>query len=139
MAPYLAGKLSERFRIQKEVTDNQADFDAESLSPGDKYSGPLDKSNGTFKFRQKKGGVIERRVKDVFQFANTDVVDNRQSENSKKCLKAWKSVSEQGFAFFVNQMDHAWYRQDGEARFLAVVSGGFFWPDSQRLSSESDG
>ena len=139
MAPYLAGKLTERFQIQKEVMDNQADFDAESLSPGDKYSGPLDKSNGTFKFRQKKGGVIEQRVKDVFQFANTDVVENRLSENGEKCLKAWKSVSEQGFAFFVNEIDHAWYRQDGEARFLAVVPGGFLWPDSEPPNTRPGG
>lgn len=131
MAPFLAGQLTERFRVQKEVVSNLADFDVESLSPGARYPGPLDKSHGSYKFRQKQGGVIERRIEDVFQFANAAVAGNRLSENAKKCLVAWRSVSEQGFVFFVNVLDHAWYRQDGEARFLAVVPGGFLWPGDE--------
>ncbi len=136
VAPYLAGQISEPFRVREDNADGGVTLDVESLTAGAIYQGPQDKVNGTFKFRQKKGGVIERRQKDVFHFALTEGGNDLLAQNTKKCLSAWKAVSAEGFSFFVNRLDHAWYRADGGARFLAAVPGGFLWPETSSKSPE---
>ncbi len=129
MAAFVAGQVRDPLRLRKTQTNTPAEFDVGLLSPGSVYPGPQDKTKGTFKFRQKKGGVIERRLRDLFHFAVIEGNKDPLALNGRKCLTAWKSVSKEGFSFFVNQLDHAWYRAEGEARFLAAVPGGFLWPD----------
>jgi superfamily II DNA or RNA helicase len=136
VAPYLAGQLSEPFRVRKDSDDGGVTLDVESLTAGAIYPGPQDKANGTFKFRQKKGGVIERRQGNVFHFARTEGGNDLLAQNTRKCLSAWKAVSAEGFSFFVNRLDHAWYRADGGARFLVAVPGGFLWPETISESPE---
>ena len=130
MAPFVAGQIKEPLRLQKIPKEGSVEFNVVDLKPGSVYPGPQDKSNGAFKLRQKKGGVIERRQGDIFHFAVTDPSKDQLAFNGRKCLTAWKSIGEEGFGFFVNQLGHAWYRAEGEARFLAHVPGGFLWPDS---------
>jgi superfamily II DNA or RNA helicase len=138
VAPFLAGKISEPLRLREEATDDTMVVDAASLTAGASYPGPQDKVNGTFKFRQKKGGVIERRQGNVFQFASTQAEQSRLAVNARQCLSAWKSLGAGGFTFYVNRLEHAWYRAAGEARFLAVVPGGFLWPDSAEPTPATD-
>ena len=130
MAPFVAGQVREPLRLRKTQSNDAAEFDVGLLTPGAVYPGPQDRTKGTFKFRQKKGGVIERRLGDLFHFAVTEGTKDPLGLNGRKCLTAWKSISKEGFSFFVNEFDHAWYRADGEARFLAAVPGGFLWPDN---------
>ena len=40
---------------------DETEVDVAGLQPGDAYPGALDKRGGTYKLRQKAGGVIERR------------------------------------------------------------------------------
>ncbi|MEO8036185.1 MAG: helicase-related protein, partial [Acidobacteriota bacterium] len=129
VAPFLAGRIGEPFRLREEGAGSTIVVDAGSMAAGSSYPGPTDKANGTFKFRQKRGGVIERRQGALFLFASTDGESGPLAMNAIRCLSAWKSLGADGFTFYVNRLEHAWYRADGEARFLAAVPGGFLWPD----------
>ncbi len=129
VAPFLAGRIGEPFRLREEGADSTTVVDVASLAAGSSYPGPTDKANGTFKFRQKRGGVIERRQGALFLFASTEGESSPLAINARRCLSAWKSLGTHGFTFYVNRLEHAWYRADGAARFLATVPGGFLWPD----------
>lgn len=137
VAPFLAGQIGEPLRLRVEAADSTMAVDVSSFAAGLSYPGPQDKTNGTFKFRQKRGGVIERRQGKVFQFASTEGDTNPLAVNASRCLAAWKSLGTGGFNFYVNRLEHAWYREAGEARFLATVPGGFLWPDSPMPTSAS--
>jgi superfamily II DNA or RNA helicase len=128
MAPYLVGKLEEPFRVRKETRDDVSAVDVSVLQAGSPYPGPTDQNGGSFKVRQKRGGVIERRAGDSIQFAVTDQEDVR-AVNARGLLDAWRSLNTPGLTFFVNRLGHAWYRESGEPRFLASVREGFLWPD----------
>ena len=132
--PFLAGRIDEPFRLRDEGANSDVVFNVDSLTPGSNYPGPTDKANGTFKFRQKRGGVIERREGAVFFFASTEGQNNPLEANARRCLSAWKSLGGGGFTFYINRLGHAWYRTDGQARFLAMVPGGFAWPDTMAPS-----
>jgi hypothetical protein len=127
MVPLLAGQVSEPFRVAA-ASEASADVDVSELRPGSLYSGPADKKEGTFKLRQKSGGLIERRAGSEIQFAITDQHGDVRSENALRLLAAWASLNTSGMSFSVNRLGHAWYREGGEVRFLAAVPGGFLWP-----------
>jgi len=137
-APFLAGRIDEQFRLREEAADAAMAIDVASLTAGSSYPGPTDKTNGSFKFRQKRSGLIERRQGAVFLFAMTEGETNPLAANARRCLSAWKSLGIGGFTFYVNRMEHAWYRADGEARFLATVPGGFLWPDPAVTTPATD-
>ena len=128
MVPLLAGRLEEPFRLREESADPGGVFDVDSIAPGDAYPGPTDKLLGSFKFRQKHGGMIQRKVGSVTQSAITQDVSDILAENGWRTLLAWKSLNKSGFSFYVNRLGHAWYREDGKPRFLATAPGGFCWP-----------
>jgi len=127
MAPYVAGRIEEPFRLREDV-GGLADSDL--LAAGDPYPGPIDRQQGTFRLRQKRGGLIERKQGPVLQFAGTEGELDPLAENGRRLLAAWRLTRTTGFAFYVNRLGHAWYRQDGRPRFLAPVPGGFLWPKS---------
>ena len=129
MAPLLTGRLSEPFRLREESADVGGAFDPDSLTVGEEYPGPTDQLQGSFKLRQKHGGLIQRTLGSATQFAITDGASDTLTENGRRTLLAWQSLKKSGFTFYVNRLGHAWYREDGKPRFLAVASGGFLWPD----------
>jgi hypothetical protein len=128
--PYVVGRLTEPFTIQND-SENTSAVDVSNLKPGEPYGGPGDKSNGSFKLSQKRGGVIERRDKKTrsTEFA---IMSGGSSpaleENARRILEEWRRLLKTGIEFHVNSLWHAWYQQDGQARFLGVVQGGFSWP-----------
>jgi superfamily II DNA or RNA helicase len=130
MVPLLAGQVSEPFRVAA-ASEASADVDVSELRPGSLYSGPADKKEGTFKLRQKSGGLIERRAGSEIQFAITDQHGDVRSENAMRLLAAWASLNTSGMSFSINRLGHAWYREGGEVRYLAAVRGGFLWPESE--------
>ena len=127
MVPYLAGRLEEPFRLRDTAAlmGNRAQVE---LTPGNEYPGPTERTGGTYKLRQKRGGVIERKQGKVFQFAITETPSDPLAENGKRVLAAWQSLGTDGFTFYVNAVGDAWYRDKGGPRFLASVLGGFLWP-----------
>jgi hypothetical protein len=128
MVPFLAGQLPAVLRVRDGGAASEA-IDASLLKPGDEYTGPTDREGGTYKLRQKHGGVIERKVGALAQFAITDVVADEPARNGAAVLSSWKTLRTSGFTFYVNAAGHAWYREAGQARFLASVAGGFRWPE----------
>lgn len=138
MQPFLAGRLAEPFRLREETAEAEKPFDATLLEAGSIYPGPTDRTKGTFKLRQKRGGVIEKRLGHLSQFAGTSSNANPLDLNGQRVLDAWKSLGEHGFTFYVNRLDHAWYRADGEPKFLADVPGGFSWPDPEPEVPEAE-
>jgi len=136
MVPYLAGQVTEPFRIREESVESFSAEALASLGPGDAYPGPTDREMGTFKLRQKRGGVIERSERGVSAFAITEG-DSAAASNGRRLLDAWKSLKLPGMTVYVNQLWHAWYRTDGEPRYLANVEGGFAWPESDTVNDTS--
>jgi hypothetical protein len=135
MVPMLVGRVDEPFRVAAAAP--AADVDASALRPGDRYPGPTDKSGGTYKLRQKHGGVIERKSGPEVQFAITEQDTDPRSANARNLLAAWISLNTAGLTFSVNSLGHAWYREQGEVRFMAAVPGGFLWPDGAGVPSPS--
>ena len=130
----VAGALAEPFIALDDIDmSSVADVDMDRLAPGDRYPGPSDKSGGTYKLRQKGGGVIERKGPDrSSEFALTDGAGAPElHRNANQLLNAWRVVSNQGMTLHVNELGHAWYTEGGERRFLAAVPGGFAWPTDE--------
>ncbi len=130
----VAGALTQPFRTLDEVVGSDAvGVDPRDLRPGDRYDGPSDRSGGTYKLRQKGGGMIGRKgAGRSTEFALTEGVGPPQRlANAAAVLDAWRTVSGQGLSFHVNELGHAWYTQGGERRFLAAVPEGFAWPGDE--------
>lgn len=120
--PYVVGQLPSPFEPAGEGT---AEIDVAALSPGDPYPGPTDKQGGTFKLRQKGGGILERstgngqRAVAVLEGADPRVL------NATTVLSAWRATGLPGGKVMINRLEHA-YLPDGPV-FLAHVPGGFLW------------
>lgn len=129
---WMAGQLATPFTAQAELMQaDSAAVNVEALRPGDLYPGPANAEHGSFQIRQKLGGRIQIKKKkgEEVMFALTNSEAHPQlAENALRLLEAWKSVLGRGLTVKVNGLDHVWYEVDGERRFLAVVSGGFVWP-----------
>lgn len=134
---YVAGRLPEPFVAEKveprPSDDGSGGPPAETeLAPGDPYPGPAGTEGGTFKLSQKGGGVIQRKVAGGVEFALTaNSGTPALEENARRVLDAWRLVVSHGMDFSVNAEGHAWYRAQGQRRFLANVPGGFAWPSDQ--------
>jgi len=146
--PFVAGRLVEAFHAAEGPQGIWAEaFDISTLHPGDRYPGPPDKKGGTYRLRQKYGGVIERpmpsmRVRDNgadtrrrshdVEFAIIDGTGyEKGQENARRVLDAWRQRFERGITFYVNSAGDAWYVEGGDRRFLAHVPGGFSWASSR--------
>lgn len=101
--------------------------------PGGHHTGPTDRTLGTFRIRQKGGGVIERRTSKGREFAGSHEGEGPSDlvSNAQKVLRAWLSTGEAGLSFHVNGEGTAFFVSNGQARFLARVPGGFAWPSEE--------
>jgi superfamily II DNA or RNA helicase len=126
----VAGQLAEPFRALSEADMPQRDLAAAPHVPGSRYPGPADKDGGSYKLRQKHGGVIERRAPHgVTEFAIVDgAADEVLAGNARQVLTEWRRLFDRGIPFNINHLGDAWYTEAGERRFLAHVPGGFAWP-----------
>jgi hypothetical protein len=129
----LAGRLNEPFSLKERTGEVDREFDVASLVAGRDYPGPIDHAQGTFKLRQRHGGVIEARRGSTSVFAVTDSGNaDPRIVNGRRVLDAWRSLGKSGLTFYVNRLGHAWFREHGEAKFLAAAPDGFCWPESPR-------
>lgn len=109
-------------------------------NPGAQMPMTRDTTNGTFKLRQKGGGIIERRTSRGSEFAGSSPGEGNAQlvANAARVLSAWKQTGETGLSFHVDAEDTAYYLRDGAPRFLAHVPGGFAWPsDEEELGPET--
>lgn len=129
--PYVAGQLSEPFEAETpNAPTAAASADPSALTPGMPIHQSIDKDGGSYRLRQKKGGVIERRAPDgATEFALTDEAAPADlAANAQRVLDSWRHLFDRGISFFVSQDGRAWYIEGGQRFFLAYVPGGFAWP-----------
>lgn len=137
MVPFVAGRLTEVFRLREDNPDLGINLDVDTLATGTPYVGPTDKTNGTYKIRQKRGGLIEKKKGAETQFALIDDVSSPLAENGRRLIAAWKTLNTTGLTFYVNRSWHAWYQEAGQPRFLALVREGFLWPEPAPMNKSS--
>lgn len=124
----LAGWLNEAFEAEDTTPVEVLSLSVlETLRPGQPYTGPTEATNGTFRLRQKSGGVIERKIGREIQFASVDAT-SAGGKNASRTIEAWRSLGLSGMDFYISAQEIAWYREVGGAKFLAYVAGGFTWP-----------
>lgn len=128
----LVGQLSEPFRARSEAATS-IDFDAADLGPGQAYPGPGDREQGTYKLSQRGGGQISRSVRAGAEFAFVDGSSDRPGErNARRVLEAWEAMGRSFARFSVNRLGHAWTEGPAGRIFIAVVDGGFSWPEEEK-------
>jgi hypothetical protein len=128
--PYAAGQLAEPF-IAAESAPVAPETAAQPTEPGQVLPGRPDKDGGTYRLRQKQGGVIERRAPDgATEFAIT-TGDDLRAVNARRLLDAWRQTTDRGITCFVTGSGVVWFLEAGKPRFLARVRGGFAWPSAQ--------
>jgi superfamily II DNA or RNA helicase len=111
------GTLDEPFLFPSAETSRGEDIDTSRLKAGDQYDGPLEPAT-EYLFRQRGGGVVARRVPRGQEFA--------QGPLAKQLVEVLKGLSGGGrpiTKFFVNEMGHAFWREEGAARFVAALDG----------------
>lgn len=128
--PYVVGQLAEPF-IAAESAPVAPETAAQATGPGQVLPGRPDKDGGTYRLRQKQGGVIERRAPDgATEFAIT-TGDDLRAVNARRLLDAWRQTTDRGITCFVTGSGVVWFLAAGKPRFLARVRGGFAWPSTQ--------
>ena len=135
--PFLAGRLQEPFTVAAEVQTPLNDIDVSSLRPGDTYSGPTDRSGGSYKLGKRAGGVIERSVSGGREFALTDpAIAGFRALTAREILDAWDGLGKSFSRVHINGLGHVWYEEGGERRFLGQAHEGFAWPSNEGGISE---
>lgn len=137
---YVAGRLKESFALRDEsVSPPLHRAVSGALRPGDRFDGSLDRSNGSYRLSQKRGGVIERRDT-VARSSEYALASGGQrpalEENAKRILTAWRTVAAHGLEFHLTADWHAWFLQGGEPRYLGCATGGFAWPSDDMPEHE---
>ncbi|GLY21813.1 DEAD/DEAH box helicase [Micromonospora sp. NBRC 101691] len=131
-ACYVAGQLEEPFEADVIDGDTGAEdtlVDLSKLAPGTRITGSIDKAGGTYRLRQKQGGVIERRTADgTVEFALLDAAPPELTENARRVLNAWRQLFDRGIGFHLSKDGQAWYTEGGQKLHLAYVPAGFAWP-----------
>jgi superfamily II DNA or RNA helicase len=128
--PWVAGRLSEPFEVEREV-EAVTDPSQLDLTPGSEYRGPSDREGGTLHLTQKGGGQLEKRYRGGREFALAEG-PSTQAANARLVVDAWRDLGMPTSRVFVNSLDHVWYESDSGRRFLAVVHEGFCWPSDER-------
>ncbi|MFI6262183.1 DEAD/DEAH box helicase [Micromonospora sp. NPDC051006] len=132
LVPYVAGHLAEPFEadVVEKARRGTRTTDPALLEPGTVLVGSPNKGGGSYRLRQKQGGVIERRTPDgTIEFALVD--GNAPAElaaNARRVLENWRGLFDRGIGFFLSEEGQAWYVEGGKKFHLAHAPGGFAWP-----------
>lgn len=132
---YVVGQVARPFELLGSGGD--ANVDVSLLGPGDLFPGALDKSGGTYKLRQKHGGVIGRRGgSNGSEFALVDDAAGPPARNARSVLDAWRATGRPGMTVHINAVGHVWFLDAGVPLFLAAAPGCFAWPSDATANSE---
>ncbi len=128
---FVAGRLAEPFRP---VADGGPCPEVASIEPGERYSGP---SRPAVAFRVGKagGGVLKRKSGRSTELLVPDAATTEQiRRNRLAILDAWRMLALPGMPISINECGHAYYKAEGQRRFLASAPGGVTEP-----TQEADG
>ncbi|MEV0939744.1 DEAD/DEAH box helicase [Micromonospora wenchangensis] len=133
LTPFVVGQLTEPFEAEVDIATPVPDadrLDPAQMEAGTVLVGPVDKRGGSYRLRQKQGGVIERRTPNgVIEFARVDgEAPAELTANARRILDSWRRLCDRGISFFLSEEGQAWYVEGGTRFHLAYVPGGFAWP-----------
>jgi hypothetical protein len=114
-----AGELEAPFEFPPR-TNNGVEVDISSLTPGDVYRGPLEPVL-ELRFRQRSGGVITKRVRNGELYA--------RGPNADRLISAIRSVGQPVSKIYINELGHAFWRDQGIPRLIAPLDGSLDFPD----------
>ncbi len=115
------GIIPDLFEIQT-ASEAAGDFDVTELKIGDLYSGPVDPAT-EYKFRQRSGGIIAKRVRGGEVFAHGASADTLVS-----ALTAIRRTDSPVSKVFLNNLGHAFWRESGIARFIGKIDEALQFP-----------
>ena len=115
------GTLSEPFDFGTESA-SPANFQVGNLTVGEPYPGPIHPSE-EYWFRQRRGGVIGKRIRGGEAFAHGEAADRLVSV-LREIRRAQSSVSK----IYVNQLNHVFWRENGLPRFIAALESKLEFP-----------
>ncbi len=118
-----AGRLEELFRFDSGA--GSGTLVPEDLKPGDLYPGPLEPAE-EYTFKQKMGGVIAKRVPRGEVYAR-----GPQGDRLVEVLRSISRREEPIHRFYVNRLNHAFWRQRGQAYFLAYLDAPLEFSDAE--------
>lgn len=119
------GILGEPFRFQNAMTDaNEGVFEPAQLLPGKPYPGPVSPGN-EFWYRQKRGGVISKRIAHGEVYAR-----GRSAEQLVSSLRQITQEHGPISRFQVNRFSHAIFWRAGTAYFIVALKEPLDFPDS---------
>jgi superfamily II DNA or RNA helicase len=100
-------------------------------TPGETYRGALNKKNGELRLRSRMAGVIEKRRNGGAMSAQVgESASDAQRDNVRRVIGNWRRLAIQSVRFYINDEWDAWFEKDGVPVFLAHVSGGFHFEES---------
>lgn len=100
-------------------------------TPGETYRGALNKANGEFRLRARLAGIIEKRRNGGAAIAQVgESASDEQRDNAERVIGNWRRLALQSVRFYINDEWDAWFEKDGVPVFLAHVSGGFHFEES---------
>src|SRR5262249_3871614 len=98
----------------------------ERAVPGDNYPFPSGEAQMKLNYRQRRGGVIARRIRNGEAYARVgaDAVDPVRGEDARRLLDACRRLSSEGLLgsqFEINDKNDAICRNAGRVLFLATL------------------
>jgi superfamily II DNA or RNA helicase len=100
-------------------------------TPGETYRGALNKKNGELRLRSRMAGIIEKRRNGGATIAQVgESASDAQRDNAERVIGNWRRLALQSVRFYINDEWDAWFEKDGVPVFLAHVSGGFHFEQS---------
>ncbi|MEV0561578.1 DEAD/DEAH box helicase [Dactylosporangium sp. NPDC050588] len=116
------GLLAEAFSF-RDAADQIIDVDVMGIQPGDAYPGPVEPAE-EFRFRQRAGGVIAKRVPRGEVFALGPAAEQLLIE-VRHLAKTRNTLSR----VLVNRLRHAFWFENGEPRFITALDEDLTFPE----------
>jgi superfamily II DNA or RNA helicase len=115
------GIIPDPFEIQTSSVAT-GDVDVTELKIGDPYPGPVEPAT-EYKFRQRSGGILAKRVRGGEVFAHGASADTLVSALTE-IRRTGSPVSK----VFLNDLDHVFWRENGLARFIGTIAEALQFP-----------
>ena len=111
-------------------------FWVEKAAPGDEYPFPTGEPRMKLNYRQRRGGVIAKRIRNGEEYARvgTDATDQVRGEDARRLLEACRKLSARqllGSQFEVNDRNDAICRTGGRTLFISALKQGLEFPEHQ--------
>ena len=118
-----AGMLKEPFLFDEPQALEE--FEVSELAPGDTYLGPVAPAD-EYRYRQRSGGLIAMRIPGGELFARGPEAD-RVVGTLRELTRSRGPLAK----IFINDLNHVFWREQGEARFIVALSQPLAFPEGR--------